>query len=115
MFLALYTSEGRIAWLHATPTEWKNLFSLETYGREGMLEINGLGGSYGVESLIFYGMSPGIGPPEPRRWEYPFADRSRETKAAEFIAVHEGRQPIGDAAEAVGSMSVIERAYQGAS
>jgi hypothetical protein len=51
-------SEGRTAWLHATWTEWKNLFSLEIYGRNGKLEIDGLGGSYGVESLNFYHMLP---------------------------------------------------------
>ena len=115
MFLTLSTSEGRIAWLHATWTEWKNLFSFEIYGRDGKLEINGLGGSYGLESLTFYRMLPEMGPPETTRWEYPFADRSWESETAEFIAaIHEGRRPIGDAAEAVGSMSVIERVYQGA-
>ena len=60
-------------------------------------------------------MLPGMGPPETTRWEYPFADRSWETETAEFIAaIQEGRRPIGDAADAVGSMSVIERVYQGA-
>jgi predicted dehydrogenase len=115
VFLTLSTPDGQIAWLHATWTEWKNLFSLEIYGRDGKLEINGLGGSYGVESLSFYRMLPGMGPPETTRWEYPFADRSWETETAEFIAaIQEGRRPIGDAADAVGSMSVIERVYQGA-
>jgi predicted dehydrogenase len=115
VFLTLSTAEGRIAWLHATWTEWKNMFSLEIYGREGKLEINGLGGSYGMESLTFYRMLPGMGPPETTRWEYPFIDRSWETETAEFIAaINEGRRPIGDAADAVGSMSVIERVYQGA-
>jgi predicted dehydrogenase len=115
VFLTLSTAEGRIAWLHATWTEWKNMFSLEIYGREGKLEINGLGGSYGMESLTFYRMLPGMGPPETARWEYPFIDRSWETETAEFIAaINEGRRPIGDAADAVGSMSVIERVYQGA-
>jgi len=114
VFLTLSTAEGRIAWLHATWTEWKNMFSLEIYGREGKLEINGLGGSYGMESLTFYRMLPGMGPPETTRWEYPFIDRSWETETAEFIAaINEGRRPIGDAADAIGSMSVIERVYQG--
>ncbi len=112
-FLTLSTSEGRIAWLHSTCTEWKNLFSFEIYGRNGKLEINGIGGSYGVESLTFYRMLPGMGPPETTRWEYPFPDRSWETEIAEFIAaIRGGRRPVGDAAEALGNMSVIERVYQ---
>jgi predicted dehydrogenase len=114
-FLTLSTSDGRIAWLHASWSEWKNMFSLEIYGRDGKLEINGLGASYGVESLTFYRMLPGMGPPETTRWEYPFPDRSWDTETAEFIAaIDEGRRPIGDAAEAVACMSVIERIYQGA-
>jgi predicted dehydrogenase len=92
------------------------LFSFEIYGRQGKLEINGLGGSYGVESLTFYRMLPEMGPPETMRWEYPWADQSWDTETAEFIAaIREGRRPIGDVAEAVKSMSVIERVYQGAS
>jgi predicted dehydrogenase len=113
-FLTLSTAAGRIAWLHASWSEWKNMFSFEIYGRNGKLEINGLGGSYGVESLTFYRMLPGMGPPETTRWEYPFADQSWDTETAEFIAaINEGRRPIGDAAEAMACMSVIERVYRG--
>jgi predicted dehydrogenase len=113
VFLTLSTTEKRIAWLHATWTEWRNMFSLEIYGRDGKLQVDGLGGSYGVERLTFYRMLPGMGPPETTRWEFPFPDRSWEAETAEFIAaINEGRRPIGDAAEAVGTMSVIERVYQ---
>jgi hypothetical protein len=66
-------------------------------------------------SKAFYRMLPGIGLPETTRWEFPFADPSWETEIAEFVAaIREGMRPIGDAAEAVGSMSVIESVYQGA-
>jgi len=112
-FLMLSTPAGQIAWLHASWSEWKNMFSFEIYGRDGKLEINGLGGSYGVESLTFYRMLPRMGPPETTRWEYPFADRSWDAETAEFIAaIEEGRRPIGDVAEAMATMSVIERIYQ---
>jgi predicted dehydrogenase len=113
VFLTLSTADRRIAWLHASWTEWRNLFSLEIYGRDGKLHIEGLGGSYGVESLTFYRMLPGMGPPETTRWEYPFPDHSWEAETAEFIAaINQGRQPIGNAEEAIATMSVIERVYQ---
>jgi predicted dehydrogenase len=113
VFLTLSTAHRRIAWLQASWTEWRNLFSLEIYGRDGKLQIEGLGGSYGVESLTFYRILPGMGPPETTRWEYPFPDHSWETETAEFIAaINEGRQPIGNADEAVATMSVIDRVYR---
>jgi predicted dehydrogenase len=113
VFLTLSTADRRIAWLHASWTEWRNLFSLEIYGRDGKLHIEGLGGSYGVESLTFYRMLPGMGPPETTRWEYPFPDHSWEAETAEFIAaINQSRQPIGNTEEAVATMSVIERVYQ---
>jgi hypothetical protein len=90
------------------------LFSFEIYGARGKLEINGLGGSYGVESLTFYHMLPEMGPPETTHWEYLLADQSWDTETAEFIAaIHEGRRPIGDVTEAMATVSVIERFYQG--
>ena len=74
-FLLLRTARGQAAFLHASCTEWKNLFSLEIYGRDGKLAIDGLGGSYGVERLAFYRMLPEMGPPETTIWEYPRGDR----------------------------------------
>ena len=62
-FLLLATAAGQVAFLHASWTEWKNIFSFEIYGRTGKLEITGLGGSYGVERLVFYQMTPEMGPP----------------------------------------------------
>ena len=74
-FLSLRTAAGQTAWLHASCTEWKNLFSFEIYGRTGKLHIEGLGGSYGVERITFYKMLPEMGPPETTAWEFPRGDR----------------------------------------
>ena len=75
----------RCAFLHASCTEWKNTFSFEIYGRDGKLQIDGLGGSYGVERLTWYKMLPEMGPPETTIWEYPMADNSWEVELAEFL------------------------------
>ncbi|HXE52183.1 MAG TPA: Gfo/Idh/MocA family oxidoreductase, partial [Tepidisphaeraceae bacterium] len=81
-FAMLRTPAGQIAWLHASCTEWKNLFSFEIYGKQGKLHIEGLGGSYGVERLSFYRMLPQMGPPETTIWEYPGEDTSWKAEFA---------------------------------
>jgi predicted dehydrogenase len=75
-FLTLTTQGGRIAHLHASCTEWKNLFSFEIYTRAAKLHLEGLGGSYGIERLSCYRMRPEMGPPDTTIHEYPFADTS---------------------------------------
>jgi predicted dehydrogenase len=84
-FLLLRTSRDQAAFLHVSCTEWKNLFSLEIYGCEGELHIEGLGGSYGLERLAFYRMLPEMGPPETTIWEYPRGDQSWALEFEEFL------------------------------
>ncbi len=89
-FMLLRTASGQAAFLHATWTEWKNMFSMEIYGRDGKLQIEGLGGSYGQESLTFYKMLPQMGPPETQRWDYPGTDESWRLEFEHFIRAVEG-------------------------
>jgi predicted dehydrogenase len=113
-FLTLRTAAGRIAWLQASWTEWKNLFSFEIYGRTGKLHIEGLGGSYGVERLAYHRMLPQMGPPETEQWEFPAPDRSWETEFAELAnAVAEGREPLGNLGDAKANLEIIGKLYQG--
>jgi len=63
-FLSLRTNSGRLAWLHASWTQWKNLFSFEIYGEDGALHINGLSGHYGPQQLQIVRRRSGGGPPE---------------------------------------------------
>ena len=65
-FMILRTAKNQTAFLHVSCTEWKNLFSLEIYGRKAKLHIEGLGGSYGLEKLSFYKMLPEMVRPIPR-------------------------------------------------
>jgi predicted dehydrogenase len=85
VFMSLRNEGGRIAFLQASCTEWKNMFSLEIYGKQGKLEISGLGRSYGVETLTFHKMLPEMGPPISETWSYPEPDDSWEIELGEFI------------------------------
>ncbi|MCH7501379.1 MAG: Gfo/Idh/MocA family oxidoreductase, partial [Nitrospinae bacterium] len=112
-FMALQTEAGQMAWLHATWTEWKNMFSFEIYGKDAKLHIEGLGGSYGVEQLTYYKMLPEMGPPEISHWEYPLPDRSWDLEFQEFEkAIHEKRQPSGNLEDALAALEVLDHLYQ---
>lgn len=111
-FFLLGTPSGAVAQLHASWTEWKNLFSFELSGRDGKLELTGLGGSYGVERLAYYKMLPEMGPPETTIWEYPMADDSwkRETTAwFDDIAARRPSHPGVEDAQA--ALRIVERVY----
>jgi predicted dehydrogenase len=85
VFMSLKNEGGRIAFLQASCTEWKNMFSLEIYGKKGKLEITGLGRSYGIETLTFYKMLPEMGPPISETWSYPDPDDSWKIEMGEFV------------------------------
>jgi predicted dehydrogenase len=112
-FLALKNGAGNIAWLHASWSEWKNMFSLEIYGRDGKLMIDGLGGSYGPEKLTFFKMLPQMGPPETLVWDFQGPDVSWEAEFADFVqTVETGRRATGDIEDALAMHKIIAAAYR---
>jgi len=112
-FVLLETASGQVAWLHASWTEWKNLFSFELFGREGKLQIDGLGGSYGVERLTHYRMLPEMGPPETVCWEYPGADLSWAREYEYFAECIEKGNPIeGGLEDARAALKIVAEVYR---
>src|ERR1043165_490184 len=112
-FMALRSTTGRLAWLHASWTEWKNTFSFEIFGRDGKLVVDGLGGSYGQERLTSYRMLPEMGPPETEVFEFSGPDQSWEKEFADFAAaIENGRRPCGDITDAVANLAIVEDIYR---
>ena len=112
-FVSLRTVKGQTAWLHASCTEWKNLFSLEIYGRNGKLAIDGLGGSYGVERLAFYRTLPEMGPPETTIFEYPRGDDSWALELKTFITdIQLRRDPEPGLPEGIRTLEIVEQIYR---
>jgi len=94
-------------------TEWKNLFSLEIYGRDAKLAIDGLGGSYGVERITFYKMRPEMGPPDTTSWEFPRGDDSWALETRAFVDdIRLGREPAPGLAEGIRALEVVEKVYR---
>jgi predicted dehydrogenase len=115
VFFALRPKTGGFAWMHASWTEWKNMFSFEITLEKAKIDISGLGGSYGVETLTLYEMQPEMGPPPSSTLTWDESDASWTLELEDFIAhINDpGHIPIGttlDGAEAV--WEIIEKAYR---
>lgn len=114
-FALLRTRAGQIASLHASWTQWKNVFSFEVFGRAGYLIAEGLGGSYGAERLTVgrRGLEGGV--PEEETTEFPGADLSWEAEWQEFVsAIREGRQPLANAHDGLQALRAVAAVYKSA-
>lgn len=69
-FIYLKTQKNVDIQLHASWTNWKNIFQFEIFGTDGYLKINGLGGSYGIEKLEYGLKNVNGGVPEIKTFEY---------------------------------------------
>jgi predicted dehydrogenase len=111
-FMMLRTPKDQVAWLHVSWTEWKNMFSFEIYGKKAKLHVEGLGGSYGVERLSFYKMSPEMGPPETVIHEFPGADLSWEREFRNFTeSVESHGTPCGNLDDAYEALKIVDAVY----
>jgi predicted dehydrogenase len=112
-FLSLRTSRNQTAWLHVSCTEWKNMFSLEIYGREGKISIDGLGGSYGTEKVTYYQMLPQMGPPEATAWEFPGGDDSWALETTAFVDdIRRGDGASLGLQEGIRTLEIVEAIYK---
>lgn len=113
-FILLKTAKKQTAFLHASCTEWKNLFSFEIYGKKAKLEIQGLGGSYGVERLSYFKMLPQMDPPETRIWEYPMRDDSWQLEFSALLEDIKHQRPANPGLkDAYAALVIVEKVAQG--
>lgn len=111
-FALLRTKTNQVAWLHASWTEWKNLFSFEIFGQTAKLQIDGLGGSYGVETLTYYKMKPEMGPPDLEKFEFPGPDQSWQLEFDDFIAdIESGSKNAANLEDALAALKIADRIY----
>ena len=109
------TATGQVASLHASWTQWKNLFSFEVFGRDGYVSAEGLGGTYGPERAVVGRRSPQGGAPDSERFDYPGEDRSWELEWADFLRGLVGAgTPYSLGREALETIEWIYRLYRAA-
>jgi predicted dehydrogenase len=102
------------AMLHASWTEWKNLFSLEIYCRTAKIQVDGLVRSYGPQRLRIFKMGQQLGPPEVQEISYPDEDRSWRLEWESFRRAIEGADEgllSGDLNDARYAWGQVEAAY----
>jgi predicted dehydrogenase len=114
-FVWLRTAAGQVASLHASWTQWRNLFSLELCGSEGYLTAEGLGGSYGAERLTIGRRASDFGPPSEQVIEFTGGDSSWADEWEAFVrAVHQGTPPTATGRDAMAALRLAEAAYRAA-
>ena len=112
-FMTLKTSENKVAFLQASCTEWKNLFSFEIYCKLGKIDLSGLGGSYGLEKVTLYKMLPEMGPPKTISWQYPMADNSWELEIDDYFEnIRLNKDPTTSLTDAHAVLMTVETIYK---
>ena len=112
-FAVLKTDRDVTASFHVSWTNWKNIFSFEIFGTEGYLRIEGLGGSYGSETLEFGIRKKESGKPDIELFDFPPEDISWIKEWEEFKkAIEEQREPIGSRLDGLKANEVIEALYR---
>ncbi len=114
-FGLLRYSNGVVALFHTSWTQWKNLFSLEVFGTDGYVVIDGLGGSYGVETLTLGRRRREGGVPDVQQETFPGADESWEREWDEFVdALRHGRPYQGTPDDGLAVMRTLDALYRSA-
>ena len=110
--LTLKNKKKQFSLFHVSCTEWKNKFSFEIFCQKGKIEIYGLGGSYGRETLKVYKMGKNLGKPKLKKlsfskdlsWKYQMLEYKKELKTNLNIKTN-----LFDAYE---NLKIIKKAYK---
>jgi predicted dehydrogenase len=112
-FVLLRTASDCVAQLHASWTNWRNVFVFEVFGETGYLTVSGLGGNYGPEKLCFasrraYGVRP-----EEEWFEFPGKDRSLELEWSDFLrCIAEGQEPPSSGRQGWQTLQLVDAIYR---
>jgi len=110
--MAIFRSTaGALAMLHASLTQWENLFSFEILGDEGYFSVEGLGATYGTEKL-YLGKRDFTAPFQDHVIQYRGGDSSWQSEWTEFkSAIAEGREPIGNGRDGLEAVRAALASY----
>jgi len=111
-FIVLQTPHGQVANLHTSWTMWKNRFSFEVLCRDGYVRIDGLGGSYGVETLTVGHRRTAGAVPEETATPFAEMDPSWDDDWRDLVASIEGNSaPEVGATAGLAVMKMVSDVY----
>jgi predicted dehydrogenase len=110
------TQAGIMAQFHVSWTQWKNIFSVDIFGEDGYILLNGLGGNYGIETLTLAKRRPESGPPDQTHNEFAGEDLGWEKEWAHFIhCLSHDILPCGNAFDGLAATEMVHCLYTAAS
>jgi len=115
-FLQLKSIKGVDIQLHASWNYRKNVFVFEIYGKDGYLKINGLGGSYGEETLEIGRRNVNGGVPDIETIKYNKEDVSWKEEWSHFkSSIKHEYTPLGNDIDGAKANKIIDAAYESSS
>ena len=111
-FALFKTTDNKVASMHVSCTQWKNLFSFEIFGDKGHMVIEGLGGSYGIERLLIRDGAGTGRAPEETEIKFDNSQICWEREWSEFMsALNENREPLGNGEDAYRALQMVGAVY----
>jgi len=111
--LLLESADGATANLSTSCATWKNLFSFEIFLERAQVNVDGLGRSYGTETLTLYRMKPEMGPPDIEVKRFEGEDGSFRAEVADFLGRIGGKPSLcATEKDALASITIIDAAYK---
>jgi predicted dehydrogenase len=102
-----------LAQCHVSWTNWKNIFSFELFGENGYIKINGLGGSYGKETLEVGYRQSGGGVPRIENFEFEENDNSWLLEWKDFKeAIKKNFEPHGSGHDGYMANKIVNAIYK---
>lgn len=112
-FALFRTEKGKVASLHVSWTEWRNLFSFEVYGQDGYVLVEGLGGNYDTERLIIGRRLPTLGPIHEETFKFLGQDPSWYEEWRNFVAaIEEDKELLGSGYDGWQALRMVYAIYE---
>jgi predicted dehydrogenase len=112
-FCLFRTASGVHCSLIVSLLEWKNRFQFELVGERGSLAVEGLGGSYGPETLTIIERPEQFGAPQVETVVFEHPEQCWADEWAEFLsAIREERPPLGDGRDSLAALRAVEACYR---